>query len=98
MAVDNLIYGDARFDKMDYQVFDYSEVEKMALSELDSEVIGTLDKTASVWNRRVKVAVVSNSELVKKLTIEYEKALFGTSWEVKIFSTLNEALEWCEDI
>jgi hypothetical protein len=97
MGIDNLIYGDPRFDSMNYQIFDYSRVEKMALSEADTEIIGTLDKTASVWNRHVKIAIISGSDFVGKLTQTYKKALSNTSWEVRIFTNINDALRWCED-
>ncbi|QGY43330.1 hypothetical protein GM418_06550 [Maribellus comscasis] len=97
MSVNDLIYGDSRFDSMNYQIFDYSKVEKMAMNEIDSEVIGTLDKTASMWNRKLKVAVVSNNDFIDKLTQTYKKTISDTAWEVRSFPSIDDALQWCEE-
>ncbi|MCG6187860.1 hypothetical protein [Maribellus maritimus] len=97
MSVNDLIYGDSRFDSMDYQIFDYSKVEKMAMNEIDTEVIGTLDKTASMWNRKLKVAVVSTNGFIDNLTQTYKKTISDTAWEVRSFSSIKDALQWCEE-
>ncbi len=97
MEVDDLIYGDIRFDTMKFQIFDYTKIDNLAMNETESEVIGTLDKTASVWNKRLKVAVISNSETINNLTDKYKKALLGSLWKVKSFTSKEEALIWCNE-
>jgi len=97
MEVDDLIYGDVRFDTMKFQIFDYSKISKLEINEIESEVIGTLDKTASVWNKRLKVAVVSDNKIINNLTDKYKKALHGSLWKVKNFTSKEEALIWCNE-
>lgn len=50
MDVSNKIFGEEGFDNMKFQLLDFSNVEKVEISEAEGVIIGTLDRTSSVWN------------------------------------------------
>ena len=58
----NAIIGDARFDRMKFQLFDHTRVTWMYLTERESKLISILDTNSSIWNQYVKVALVFSNE------------------------------------
>jgi len=94
---DSLIYGDKRFDQMQYQIFDFADIDEFILSEHEMKVIGSLDKASSNWNNNVKVAVVTTSEEFKELMKKYMEVMQDTNWQTRIFATFIEALDWCKE-
>jgi hypothetical protein len=91
-----MLYGDARFEHMNYQLFDLGKVEKIKLNAKDFELIGALDKNSSTWNRKMKVAVVLKDEEMMKLIEVYKNVMKETEWEIEVFKTLEDAQKWCE--
>ncbi|MDX2432087.1 MAG: hypothetical protein QNK35_14210 [Bacteroides sp.] len=59
LEADNLLYGDPRFDTMKYTLFDLIKVEKFDVSKREAEEIAALDSASSVWNNKIKVAIVA---------------------------------------
>ncbi len=94
-AADGLLYGDARFEKMDFQIFDSTDVEEFDLSAIDLQMIGALDKSSSVWNKKMKVALVAKDPEFIQLIEEYKKVMEDTGWKIIVFDTLDEAKNWC---
>ena len=95
LEADDKIYGNPKFDKMKYQIFDYTGVENVDLTESDIEIIGILDKNSAIWNNRVKIAVVTTNPKITTLAGTYSKMLMGTKWQVLVFNNFEEAQEWC---
>jgi hypothetical protein len=91
----NVIFGDIRFDKMEYQIFDYSNIEGIDLEEDVSEIISRLDMAANVWNSRVKVATITQDAYIRDLISVYNEKMQSSKWQAKTFDTVEDALKWC---
>jgi hypothetical protein len=91
-----MLYGDARFEHMNYQIFDLGNAEIIKLKAHDFELIGALDKNSSIWNGKMKVAVVFKDDGMIKLIEVYKNAMKDTEWEIEVFNTLEDAQKWCE--
>lgn len=84
----NMIYGDARFDLMDYAVFDFRNIDRLNLSRDEVLIISALDKSASYWNKKLKLACVADDYDTKERVISYiklmkkviGKSIFLTIW------------------
>ena len=60
------------------------------------EAISTLDKSASRWNEKIKFACVVQDDHIKKTILDYIVFMDDSSWETKIFNTVDEAIDWCK--
>jgi hypothetical protein len=94
-TADGMLYGDARFEKMEYQIFDHTDVEEFNVSTSDLQMIGALDKSSSIWNRKMKVALVTRDKKIMDHIEEYKKVMKDTGWKIRAFDTLEEAKFWC---
>jgi len=95
MEANNVIFGDLRFDKMEYQIFDYSKIEGIDLKDDVSEIISRLDLASIIWNNRVKVATVTQDSYLRDLISVYNKKMKSSKWQAKTFDTIEDALKWC---
>ena len=95
LMMNNIMYGDVRFEKISYQISDYSGVTNNRITSSDAKVIGTLDRTSSHWNsKKMRVAVVTHDEKFVPVVKSYFREFAGTRWEGRIFETLEKAQEW----
>lgn len=89
------IFGDERFDDIEYQIADLTGVEKFELTETHMRKIAHLDMAAARSNPKIKVAVVTGSETGVELTRIYQKHVTEKStWEIGIFESLEDAKTW----
>lgn len=89
------IFGDERFDDIEYQIADLTRVEKFELTETHIRKIAHLDMAAARSNPRIQVAVVTDSETGVELTRIYQKHVTEKStWEIGIFANLEDAKIW----
>lgn len=88
------IYGDERFDRMTFQIVDLTRVERFDVSHDDMLVMAANDRAAALTNPRVKVAVVTTSEVTRQLSLVYELENRSSSWEQRTFATVAEARAW----
>jgi len=91
----NEIYGDSRFDLMNYAIFDFSLIKRFDLSEVEIEVISALDRSIARWNRKLKLALIGNEKEVKDTIISYIHLMDKELWEIKLFDHINPAIDWC---
>jgi len=95
MEMNNIMYGDIRFESITYQIADYTKVTDNLITAADAKVIGTLDRTASVWSsKRMRLAVVTTDEKFVPIVKTYFKEFEGTEWVGRIFETLELAYDW----
>lgn len=89
------IFGDERFDNINYQIADLTRVETFELTEAHMRKIAHLDMAASRSNPNIKVAVVTTAEVGLELVRVYEKHITEKSaWETSTFASLEEAEAW----
>jgi len=89
------LYGDERFDMMNYQIYDYRFVNKIEVKESDVPVIAILDKSSSKWNSKMKIANITSDPFSIRMVKVYAEMLEGTGWETKVFANMEEAIAWC---
>ena len=99
--INSKIYGDSRFDKMRFQIADFSNVDNYVIDSFSPETVAiiltNLDKNAMFWNTDVKVALVLSQNTKWNEYIEmYNQAMQETNWDSKTFKSKEEALEWVE--
>lgn len=78
--VNDLFYGDPRFDDMRYPIADLTDVMSINLTEHEVKIISTLEKSATHWNNSVKVAHVTTDNYMQKLVHAYEAEMQGSNW------------------
>ena len=91
----NEIYGDSRFDSMNYAIFDFSLIVGFALSENEVEIISAMDRAIARWNRKLKLALIGKDKEVKNTIISYIHLMDTNLWDIKLFDHIEEAIEWC---
>ena len=88
------LYSDERFDNIRYQIWDNTKVTEFKV-EVDWMIkIAAWDKAAALSNPNMKVAIVALVEMTQTLTSLYQAESFTSSWEIQMFSTMDEAQQW----
>lgn len=95
MQANGLIYGNIKFDRMKFQIFDYSQIKSIDLTYDIAEIIAKLDIAATVWNKKVKVATVTSDKNIRKLIESYNKKMESSFWAAKTFNKIDDAKQWC---
>ena len=86
------IYGDPRFDSLDYKIVDFLGVNSLEMNEAQLLKIAFQDKAAELTNPRIQSAIVMTVgvELGEKFA-----SYFGDSaWDVEVFSDIESARQW----
>jgi hypothetical protein len=94
MDANNTMYGDIRYERIKFQISDYTEVTRNLLTGKEAEIIGTLDKSSSVWNTNMLNVVVTKDPEFIPIVKRYFARLSDTNWECRIFGDLQEAYGW----
>lgn len=94
--IDDMIYGDKRFDSMKYQLWDLSKVQIVHMSDKQAGAESTLDHNAARWNKSVKVGFAAVNKRMKEIIDQYASAYEGFKWQVKTFDNFEDTLAWCE--
>ena len=81
---------------MKYQIADFSKIEKVEYSEDEIKIITTLEKSSTIWNNKVKLAIVTSKNVCLNFILDpYIEAMKSTNWKIKIFKNSIEAEKWC---
>lgn len=92
----NYLISNANFELIDYQIFDFSEIDDFQITAYDMAIIGSMDKSQSEFNKKMKVAVITTDNYVKELTREYNIFMIGTDWSSQIFNDIETAKKWID--
>lgn len=93
----NYLLSNADFDSLDYQVFDFSKVKDFKVTTYDMSIIGSMNSSQSVFNKKVKIAFVTSNNYIKEQIEEYKLYMKNTDWKIQIFSNLKEAKKWAQN-
>ena len=93
--VDDVIYGDPRFEKQIYQIWDFRRVDSFKISTVEAKVIGGIDRDTSMWNDNIKLAAVSQDQHIIDMTMDYKEVMKDTNWQIRMFDTFDDAYSWC---
>lgn len=91
-------YHDVRSDSAKFQIIDASGLNSFKVTERDMKCVAAYDYGASKTIKNLKVACIANkpeNRKVFELYIDGSKKL-ASSWEFRIFESLEEAEDWLE--
>lgn len=95
-SADNALFGDYRFDGIQYLVIDCMDVIETLLEDEAIDVLAHTDHVASSYKRTLKMAFACN---LPKLTLQFQKyisesASIGNRWDIRMFTDLQSAEAW----
>lgn len=90
----NYIISNASFESINYQIFDFSDIEDFKVTSYDISIIGILDKSQVEFTKDMKVAFVTQDDYVKDIVSEFDQILASSKWVSKTFPTLEDAKKW----
>jgi len=94
IRIDDILYSNDRFEKMKYQLWDFTKSKQLFFTDEEMEIIGVLDKSASIWNKKMLVPIVTtDTEFIKSIEI-YKKEIEGIGWVCELFSDVASARNW----
>ncbi len=93
ISASTLIYGDPRFDDLEYKLVDFLDVDVFNMTENDMLKIATQHNAATISNPRIKNAIIYNSQ-TKEITEKFCEFFEDFVWDVKAFQTITEANKW----
>ena len=86
------IYGDPRFISLKYKFVDFSEVESVDIDKEQLALIAYQHLAAERANPYIKNAILIKTG--HKLAKQFAAFFSNSSWEVRIFTSLDEANAW----
>ena len=90
------VYGDSRYDRMNYAIYDFKSAKCINLTDKEIDVISALDQSMSTWNRNLKLAVIGNyNNNINDRIVHYIKLMENSDWDIELFNHPGEAIEWC---
>lgn len=92
-------YGDERFDKIAYMLYDFSNADISGINMGEPRVFAAIDSAADIYKKNMKVALVGNGERTLSLFREYIEfsQRLGSSWTFAILDRFEDAINWCEE-
>ncbi len=96
--IDNYLYSFDKFEKMKYQLWDFSNSSEITFTDEEMEIIGVLDKSASIWNKSMLVAIIStDNNFIKSLDV-YKKEIADIGWFCEVFQDIANARNWLSNM
>lgn len=91
----NYLISNKNFEDINYQIFDFINIDGFNITKEDIQIVGTMDKSQSDFKKEMKVAIVTQDNKVRDITAEYEQLMEGSRWKTKIFDDVDNARKWC---
>ncbi len=90
------LHGDARFDDLQLQIFDFLEADLSSVLERDAAQPAATDMVAAGFTREMKVASVARDPHTVVVCNEYieRSKSYGIAWEFGVFSCVDDAMAW----
>jgi len=96
LDANGIIYGDKRFDYIQFQQSILLNADLSLFNLKNIKVIGKLDKQSAIWNKDLKVIHVATDPHILELISFWESTMQGSSWEFKTFKTIEAANAWID--
>ena len=92
----NALFSDARVDDIEYIIGDFSRVNNNLLNEKDVEYPLAVSSGAASYLKKLKVALVSEDEVINALCLRYIELskYLNIGWKVRLFEDLESARTW----
>lgn len=96
LEANGMLYGDKRFDSIHYQISDILDADTSAFTNHDITVIARLELKATIWNKNMLVAhITQNRALIEQIKM-YEVEMRDSNWKFGIFDTIEQARAWVD--
>ena len=92
----NYVISNAKFESVDYQIFDFLHIDDFKISAYDIAIIASMDKSQTEFIKDMKVAIVTQDDYVREITTEYDQFMAGSNWITRIFASHETAEEWAK--
>jgi hypothetical protein len=92
------IYGDSRFDGLEYEIADLSRVTDFEVTDFEMRKMAHLDQAAARTNPRIRLAVVAPEGPAREIADAYQRYSSNAQWENAIFDTRAEAESWLKSV
>ena len=89
-----LIHGDSRFDRINYIINDFTQIDDFEVTEPEVREIVAIDNAAVNSKPRLKIAIVATLQPLLEWINLYCNKMESSSYECKIFSDKDDAHEW----
>ena len=96
--INGVLYGDARFDKHTYQIWNLLNVDLSQITEDEITELAATDWAAGLSVPKMQVALVVRDDHAVKICEHYRKKLneFESKWECQLFDSMDDAQEWVD--
>ena len=88
------LYESPRFMEINYELCDFTRVERISVSNEVIRKVAEMDEKASIRDPSIKAAIVTDSPLLHGLARMYELTGFENHWEIQIFKDVISARKW----
>ena len=95
MEFNNYLYGIPNFEDMQYQLIDFTHVTSFRATDSEVELVTALERSASRWNKKLKMAFVNDNPEIEGFIRKYEEGLAGSGWKIGCFTNIETAQSWC---
>lgn len=98
MRAHEALHGDSRFDAAQYLIQDFSQASSVDLDHEDMRCRAYIDRVASSYNRRLRMAHVSADDHVRQglqAYIGWAREL-GIPWDMHLCAASEEARRWAD--
>jgi len=90
----NYLISNVNFEGINYQIFDFKNIEDFKITSFDISIIGVMDKSQTEFKKEMRVAIVTTDDYVREITREYKELMEESSWITKVFDDIENAKLW----
>ena len=90
----NYVISNANFETINYQIFDFLNIDDFKITSYDINIIGVMDKSQVGFKKEMKIAVLTQDDYVREITTKYDHLMAGSNWVTRIFADINSARQW----
>ncbi|SDC65810.1 hypothetical protein [Williamwhitmania taraxaci] len=86
------IIGSPHFERIRYQLWDFSDVKVFENTPEDAVEVASLDRMASRWNPKCQIVLINTNIEFANYLDAYTKEISDIGWECSIFKTVEEGM------
>ena len=92
------IYSEERIDRQEYQLVDWTGVDKFDVTRHDMETLAEQDRVAALRNPGILISSAGDRDVIFGLVRMWEEFVHGTTLKTHVSRTLPEARAWIAKI
>lgn len=98
MRAHEALHGDSRFDDAHYLIQDFTQARRVNLDEDDMRCRAYIDRVASTYNRRLRMAHVAQDDQLRRGLQDYIgwARELGIPWPMQLYQRDEDARHWAD--